>query len=68
MQSANMISVIILTILTVKFHDLSRFWLAMLGFGLPSWEDPRQQSTKVQKYKVDGLSLKKHPKFCQSVQ
>ena len=34
---------------TVKFPDLSRFWLAMLGFGLPSWKDPRHQSTKVKK-------------------
>ena len=51
----------IFTTQTVKFPDLSRFWLVMLGFGLPSWKDPRQQSTKVEKYKVDGLSFKKTP-------
>ena len=48
---------------TVKFPDLSRFWLAMLGFGPPNWKDPRQQSTKVEKYKVDGPSCKKHQKI-----
>ena len=35
----------------------------MLGFGLPIWKDPRQQSTKVKKSKVDGLSFKKHHFF-----
>jgi len=53
---------------TVKFPDLSRFWLVMLGFSTGDWKDPRQQSTKVQKWKVEGVSFKKHPTFLKSVQ
>ena len=53
---------------TVKFPDLSSFWIAMLGFGLLNWKDPRHQNTKVEKCKVDALSCKKHPKFWKTVQ
>ena len=56
------------TIQTVKFPDLSRFWLAMLGFGLPSWKDPRQQSTKVEKSKIQCFSFTKLQKLLKSVQ
>ena len=40
----------------------------MLGFGTGEWKDPRKQSTKVQKWKLEGVSFKKHQKLLDSEQ
>ena len=37
---------------TRKIHDFDRFSLSELGFGMTIWKDPRQQSTKVEKSKI----------------
>ena len=52
-----------MTTQTVIFSNLTRFGLAMLGFIMVSWKDPRQQSTKVEKSKVEGLSFIKLQKL-----
>ena len=47
---------------TRKITILTRFCLPKLGFGMVVSKDPRQQSTKVEKSKIQHLSLKKKQK------
>ena len=51
---------------TRKIRDFDRFSLSELGFGMTIWKDPRQQSTKVEKLKIQCFSFTKHKKYRKS--
>ena len=48
---------------TRNVRDFDRFLLSELGFDMTIWKDPRQQSTKVEKSKIQCFSFTKNQKL-----